>query len=82
MRLRGWKSSAAIEPDTSSATTMSTPRVVTCSLSVPCCGRASATAAAISPSAASTSGACRNVTRQPRARPLSRDAPGNTIARS
>ena len=79
-RFFGWKSSAAIEPETSSATTMSTPWVVTSSRSEPCCGRASASAAAASASAPSTSGAWRSDTRQPGLTRSSRAAPGNETA--
>ena len=80
-RLRGWKSSAAMEPETSRATTMSTPRVVTSSFNVPCWGRARASAPVTRARAATRAGACRSGTRRPAGCPLRRAAPGNTTAR-
>src|SRR5262245_20258601 len=77
-RLRGWKSWAAMEPDTSRVTT---PRVVTSSFRVPCCGRARATDPATRPRAAATSGRWRSRVRKPRGAPCRRERPGKTSAR-
>ena len=81
-RFRGWKSPAAIVPETSRATTMSTPRVVTSSRRVPCCGRARARAPATRPRAARASGRWRSRTRQPGRTRRRREAPGNVTARA
>src|SRR6266508_2523001 len=80
-RFLGWKSSAAMDPETSRATTMSTPRVVASSFNVPCWGRARASDPAMRPRAATAGGAWRRGTRRPAGCPLRRAAPGNTTAR-
>ena len=82
-RFRGWKSSAAMEPETSRATTMSTPWVVTSSRSVPAAGGPGPRRRRRGQSAASTSGRWRSRDAPARAAPRSaRRRPGTTTARA